>query len=154
MNFWNTIFFLIKEKPNVANIFITSGIAIIRDILFLKLLHKNNIPTIIHFHSKTKGEFALKHSRLKIAGKLFDKYTNKIILLTEAHLQDFQTFFNKEKCVVVEKFVNYKEFECDIEKNRNDFLFVGSLNKQKGFYNLLEAIELLKKQMFKFKIIC
>lgn len=144
--------FLLNEKPDVANIFITSGIAIIRDLFFLRLLQKNKIPTIIHFHSKTKGEFALKPRRLKIAGKLFDKYANKIILLSEAHLQHFQTYFNKEQCEVVENFVDYKEFECDIDKKKDAFLFVGRLTKQKGFYNLLEAIVILKKQQFKFKV--
>jgi glycosyltransferase involved in cell wall biosynthesis len=144
--------FLDNEKPDVANIFITSGIAIIRDLFFLRILKKNDVPTIIHFHSKTKGEFALKPKRLKIVGKLFDKYANKIILLSGAHLQYFQKFLNKEKCVVIENFVDYSNFDCDINNKTDEFLFVGRLTKQKGFYNLIEAVEILKNQQFTFKL--
>lgn len=138
--------FIAKEQPDVINIFITSGMSILRDILFLKTMHKFNIPIIIHFHSKTKGEFALTPKRLKWVAKYFNKYASRIILLSEAHYSFFVKYFGKEKCTVVENFVNYSDFENDLKKKNDDFLYVGRLSKEKGFFDLLEAVKDIKEK--------
>lgn len=140
------IIFLAKNQPDVINIFITSGMSILRDILFLKRISKFNIPIIIHFHSKTKGEFALTPLRLKWIGKYFNKYANRIILLSKFHHDFFVKFFGEKKCIVVENFVKYSDFENEIENKNKDFLFVGRLSKEKGFFDLIEAVKFLKKK--------
>lgn len=144
--------FIVKEQPDVINIFITSGMSILRDILFLKTMHKFNIPIIIHFHSKTKGEFALTLKRLKWVAKYFNKYASRIILLSEAHYLFFVKYFGEEKCTVIENFVNYSDFENTIKEKNNDFLFVGRLSKEKGFFDLLEAIKILKEKNISCRI--
>ena len=138
--------FIAKEQPDVINIFITSGMSILRDILFLKTMRKFNIPIIIHFHSKTKGEFALTPKRLKWVAKYFNKYASRIILLSDAHYSFFVKYFGKDKCTVVENFVNYSCFENDLKKKNDDFLYVGRLSKEKGFFDLLEAVKDLKEK--------
>lgn len=144
--------FIEKNKPDVINIFITSGMSILRDILFLKNLSKYNIPIIIHFHSKTEGEFALTPKRLKRVAKYFNKYASRIILLSEYHYSFFTKYFGEEKCVVVENFVNYTDFVNEIKDKNEDFLFVGRLSKEKGFFDLLEAAKKLKKSGMTFQI--
>ncbi|WP_417199528.1 glycosyltransferase family 4 protein [Bizionia sp.] len=142
--------FIAKEQPDVINIFITSGMSILRDILFLKTMHKFNIPIIIHFHSKTKGEFALSPMRLKIVGKYFNKYASKIIVLSDQHYSFFVEYFGVDKCTVIENFVNYSDFENEISIKKEDFLFVGRLSREKGFFDLLEAVKILKQK----KVFC
>jgi glycosyltransferase involved in cell wall biosynthesis len=41
--------------------------------------------------------------------------------------------------------VNYINFENDIQDKNGDFLFVGRLSKEKGFFDLLEAVKALKE---------
>ena len=159
---WNSFFrefrkskaierFIKKVNPNVINIFITSGPAILRDFLFLKTIHKYNIPVVIHFHSKTKGEFALTPFRLKITGYFFKKYAKKIILLSDEHFTFFSHYFGEKRCVVIENFVTYSDYDNDIEKKCSQFLFVGRLTKEKGFLDLLNAAIILKESGIKCK---
>lgn len=137
--------FIRVQKPDIANIFITSGLAIVRDILYLRQLKKNNIPTIIHFHSKINGEFALTPFRLKVVAHFFNSYADRIILLSDYHFSFFSQYFQREKCRVIENFVNYSFFSNSIGDKTNEFLYVGRLTKQKGFFDLLQAVRLLKK---------
>ena len=55
--------FIKKENPIVANIFVTSGYSILRDLYYIYILHKKRVPVIIHFHSKKEGEYALRPFR-------------------------------------------------------------------------------------------
>ncbi len=142
--------FIEEEQPDVINIFITSGMSILRDILFLKKMSKYNIPIIIHFHSKTKGEFALKPKRLRLVSKYFNRFGSRIILLSEQHYSFFVKYFGEEKCEIIENFVRYSDFNNVIQNKNEDFLFVGRLSKEKGFFDLLEAANILKQR----KIYC
>ena len=144
--------FIVINKPDLVHIFITSGYAILRDLIFLKIISNQNIPVVIHFHSKTTGEFALKPKRLTIIGRLFDKYAATIVLLSNEHLLFFNNYFPKHKCIVIENFVDYAAFDCEIIKKNNSFLFVGRLTKQKGFYDLLHAIKIVKQQINNLKV--
>lgn len=138
--------FIKEKRPDVINIFITSGISILRDILFLKKISKYNIPIIIHFHSKTQGEFALTPKRLKIVAKYFNRYASRIVLLSEQHYSFFVKYFGEEKCGIIENFVNYSDFKNEIQNKNEDFLFVGRLSKEKGFFDLLKIIKILKQE--------
>lgn len=141
--------FIETEKPVIANIFVTSGFAILRDIMFLRKLKRFHIPIIIHFHSKTKGEFALTPLRLKVVGKFFNKYADRIILLSDYHFSFFTQYFEEEKCRIIENFVDYSQFSNSISDKVNEFLYVGRLTKQKGFFDLLYAVRLLKSWQIK-----
>lgn len=144
--------FIEKEQPDVINVFVTSGMSILRDLLVLKNLSEYNIPIIVHFHSKTKGEFALTPKRLKWVAKFFNRYATRIILLSEYHYSFFTNYFYREKCVVVENFVRYSDFENNIEDKNKDFLFVGRLSKEKGFFDLLNAVKILKEKNISCRI--
>ncbi len=135
-----------NEKPAVINFFVTSGVAILRELLYLIVMSKYRVPIVIHFHSKTHGEFALKPWRLKIVAWFFNKNSAKIIVLSKHHLVFFEQYFDKEKCVILENFVNYSDYENDVADKNSDFLFVGRLTIEKGFFDLLEAVLLLKKK--------
>jgi glycosyltransferase involved in cell wall biosynthesis len=135
--------FIEDNKPDVINIFITSGTSILRDILFLKKMSKFKIPVIIHFHSKTQGEFSLTPKRLKLVGRYFNRYARRIILLSDQHYNFFIYYFGKEKCVVIENFVNYKDYETfirvaeELTKIRKDVTFVSVGNIHPDFQSMV-----------------
>jgi glycosyltransferase involved in cell wall biosynthesis len=145
-------FFIKKIKPSVSNIFVTSGYSILRDCLLLIVLKSFHIPTIVHFHSKKKNEYALVPYRLKILGRFFNRFTDKIILLSQDHFNHFTKYFPIGKCTIIENFVDYNDFECEIADKNYDFLFIGRLSREKGFFDLLEAVKILKSENFEFTI--
>lgn len=144
--------FLANEQPDLVHIFVTSGKAVIRDTYFLRLIYRKKIPCIVHFHSKKKGEFALKPNRLKYLGKFFNKYAAKIVLLSADHLAYFSHYFPQEKCCVIENFVDYSLFDNNIEEKSRDFLFVGRLSHEKGFFDLMTAVNQLNLKGFSFQL--
>lgn len=144
--------FLKVQQPKVANIFVTSGYSIFRDCIYLIVLKWFRIPTIIHFHSKKQGEFALKTKRLKLLGKFFNHFADKIILLSQDHYTFFTNYFPLAKCFIIENFVTYSNYSCEIKEKGEEFLFVGRLTKEKGFFDLLEAIKILKSEHIQLKI--
>ena len=144
--------FITRHQPDLIHIFITSGYAIVRDILFLKIISTYKIPVVIHFHSKTAGEFALKPALLKIIGRLFNTYAAKIVLLSETHLLFFKKYFPAHKCLIIENFVDYSNYNCEIAQKSNSFLYVGRLTKEKGFYDLLDALLIAKKEIKDIKV--
>ena len=119
--------FIKKHNPVVANVFVTSGHAIIRDLFYLRLLYKNNIPVIVHFHSKTKGEFSLTKKRLKLVAKYFQKYANKIMLLSDTHLDYFTRYFDITQCEVIEKLCRLWEFLKQDRRQNQDLFICGKV---------------------------
>ncbi|WP_431110085.1 glycosyltransferase family 4 protein [Winogradskyella poriferorum] len=144
--------FIKKNQPDVANVFMTSGYSIIRDFFYLRLLNANKIPVVVHFHSKKKGEFALSPRRIKLVGRLLKKYADKIILLSKDHYNYFSKYFDERQCEIIENFVDYNSFNNTIENKTDDFLYVGRLSKEKGFFDLLKASAELNNKGESFKI--
>lgn len=144
----NLFSFLRHERPNVVNVFVTSGPSILRDILFLMIIKAFGFPAIIHFHSKTEGEFALTPRRLRVLSYVFKSFSEKVLVLSDFHLSFFSRYFGIDNCAVLENFVRYKDYSCSIDEKSDRFLYVGRLTKEKGFYDLLEALRILKGQGF------
>lgn len=144
--------FVTKQVPDVANVFVTSGYSIIRDLFYMRCLYRLKVPVVVHFHSKKKGEFALSPRRIKFVGRLFNKYADKIILLSQDHFNYFTQFFREDKCEILENFVDYSHFDNNLDDKTNEFLYVGRLSKEKGFLDLLKACVLLKNKNILFKI--
>ena len=145
-------FFLKLNNPKVANVFVTSGYSILRDCIYLLVLKCFHIPVIIHFHSKKQGEFALSQNKIKYLGRFLGHFADKIILLSQDHYSFFTGYFPEDKCFVIENFVDYRNFVCDIKDKRDEFIYVGRLTKEKGFFDLLEAVKILKAENIHVKI--
>ena len=149
--FISFISFSISNKYKIANIFVTSNIAFVRDVFFilwLKLLRKK---IIIHFHSKKYGEFFLKKNRLKYLS-FFLSRTNKIIVLSQDHFNYFSQYFPVTKMKIIENFIDYHLYECDLSIKLDEFLYVGRLSEKKGFFDLIEAVRILKNSGIFVKI--
>jgi glycosyltransferase involved in cell wall biosynthesis len=157
--FFNKIFFQIKlffkfilfvknDRFQIANLFVTTSFGFIREAIFILILIILKKKIIIHFHSKKSGEYFLSPIRIKILSYFMNK-ADKIIVLSEDHFNYFSKYFNTNNMVVIENFVNYKDYFCEIEEKVDEFLYVGRLSRKKGFFDLLTSISILKKQKLK-----
>jgi len=155
LHFINNIFglltFLKKNRFKVVNVFVTSNIAFIRDSLIIILLWICRKKIIVHFHSKKKGEFFLRPYTLGYVSFIF-RFAKKVVVLSEDHYQYFSNYFDKSKIVVIENFVDYKLYDCEIANKGMEFLYVGRLSQKKGFFDLINAVKIVKGKGFDLKI--
>lgn len=150
--FFRLFRFIWEQRPYVCNIFITSGPSILRDILFLAIIRLFDVPVVVHFHSKTVGEFALKPWRLRFFSTIIRMLSRKILVQSDSHYAFFSKYFGKSKCGILENFVRYQDFSCSIDQKKDRFLFIGRLTKEKGFYDLLSALKILREKDFDIQI--
>ena len=142
----------LRETPfDYANVFVTSGLAILRDILFLLILKIFRVKTVVHFHSKYEGEFALIPWRLKIIGRIISGLTNAVIFISPNHKSFFGRYFPHCSHHVIENFVSVKDFQPPLGSKNNlpRLLFVGRLSKEKGVFDLLHALAEIKNLEFR-----
>ena len=150
-NITGLIQFLIKNKFKTVNVFATSNVAFLRDSTIIVLLWFCNKNIIVHFHSKKKGEFFLKKSTIKYISFIF-KFVEKIVVLSDDHFVHFSQYFNKSKMIVIENFVDYDLYDCNIKEKNKELLYVSRLSEKKGFFDLIEAVRILKKKGMSFRI--
>ena len=137
--------FLNGSKFKVVNVFTTSNTAFIRDSLFIFILWICRKKIIVHFHSKKKGEFFLRPFTIKYTSFIF-RFSKKIIVLSEDHYSYFSQYFENSKMMVIENFVDYSLYDCNIDEKKLEFLYVGRLSEKKGFFDLIEAFKILRNK--------
>lgn len=137
--------FVRQSSFATANLFVTTGIGFIREAFFIMVLKIFGKKLIIHFHSKKKGEFFLSPLRIRILAFFVNK-ADHIVMLSDDHCKYFANYFDKNKMSVIENFVDYANYDCNISDKVTEFLYVGRLSEKKGFFDLLESITQLKKE--------
>lgn len=145
-------YFIFTNRFEIVNIFVTSNLAFIRDAIFIVILKLFRKKIILHFHSKKQGEYFLDKKRIGYMS-FFINMADKIILLSEDHKQYFQQYFDKEKVEIIENFIDYELYKCNISEKVDEFLYVGRLSEKKGFFDLLKAVSILKDKSLKINII-
>jgi len=140
-----------NDSYNIANLFVTTGFGFIREAFFIFVLKLFNKRIIVHLHSKKHGEYFLSKSRIRILAYFLNK-TDKIIVLSDDHYKYFSQYFDKEKMTVIENFVDYEKYSCSMDDKYKEFLYVGRLSEKKGFFDLLDSIEILKNKGLMLKI--
>lgn len=146
------ISFMFTNRFDIANIFVTSNLAFMRDAIFIIILKIFRKKIILHFHSKKQGEYFLEKKRIGYMS-FFINMADKIILLSEDHKQYFQQYFNNEKMEIIENFIDYELYKCNISEKVDEFLYVGRLSEKKGFFDLLKAVSILQDKSLKINVI-
>jgi glycosyltransferase involved in cell wall biosynthesis len=150
-NTFGLIKFLSRNRFKIANVFVTSNIAFLRDSILILILWLCRKKIVVHFHSKKKGEFFLKNFTIRYVALIF-KLSNKIIVLSDDHFDYFAKYFDETKMVVIENFVDYGLYDCKIENKNSEFLYVSRLSEKKGIFDLIEAVKIIKDKGLYLKI--
>jgi len=154
------------RQNNIEAIYINSsiGLALLKDLLVVKGLKKKGIKVFIHIHFSDFDRIFGKSMLLKhIIKKKLKNDVSKIVLLSEELKNRFiKNGFDENGIFVIYNFVDpnlttiTKDFitqKYSTEKKGLKYLFVGSLDKRKGFYDLIDAFKKFGKSNDKL-IIC
>ncbi|GGD80079.1 glycosyltransferase family 4 protein [Planktosalinus lacus] len=151
-NIFGIIGFVFKHKIHVSNVFVVPNISFIREALFIFILKLTSKKLVIHLHAKTEDDFFLSGMKLKLFTKILSLGDVIFVLSENFHKKFYVQYIKPKKLVVLENFIDYKEFENDIEQKTNDFLYVGRLSEKKGFFTLVKALTLHKNAFKGLKV--
>lgn len=133
----------------------TSGLGLIRDSLFVKKIKKlHSGEIILHVRSRITERDKKKH--FNTYKKMFEK--TKVVVLGESLREDVYPFVKKENLEVfpnaIKNEVSEKEFNHIIqERNKSNsfnLLFLSNMNKEKGWFKVLESCAILKSKNIPF----
>jgi glycosyltransferase involved in cell wall biosynthesis len=146
-NIFQLIKFVSKNKIDVSNVFVVPNISFIREMFFIFILKLTTKKLVIHLHAKTEGDYFLEGFKLKIFTKVISLGDVVFVLSEKFHKRFYAKYINSEKLIVLENFIDYKEFENHIEDKNGGFLYVGRLSEKKGFKTLVEAVVEASKKL-------
>lgn len=139
----------IRKKVALAHIHMSEGGSCWRTRVILQICSLFNVPAIVHSHGGRIQEYyhALAEKGRKKFGDAMKK-ANKIIVLTDGHIPFWRNIVPENKIVVVPNSVK-RPNNLDKRYFKNgklNVLFLGFLSKEKGIYDLINAIELIKNE--------
>lgn len=140
------------------------GISLLKDLLTLKKKYKKKYQVFLHIHFADFDSIFTKRGIIKrtILSNLRKKVTNIISLSTNLKEKLVSIGFSEYKIDVLYNYFNPNLAETttnDIENKYSKrkecftFLFVGSLDKRKGFYDLINAFNQIEQKNVRL-IIC
>ncbi|ARN74098.1 hypothetical protein BST96_08160 [Oceanicoccus sagamiensis] len=137
--------FVFSSKSKVFNIYVTSNLAFIRDIFFIIVARAMGKKIVAHLHSKTSGELFLSGFLLKLMGRILG-LCHTVIVLSDYHKAFFERHIKGTSLVVLENFVFVDDLKPEKKRTELEFLYIGRLTRKKGFYDLLDAMDILHRQ--------
>tara|TARA_R100000988_G_C3999170_1_gene167766 strand:+ start:103 stop:1176 length:1074 start_codon:yes stop_codon:yes gene_type:complete len=146
-NIFQLIRFIAKNRIDVSNVFVVPNISFLREMIFICILKLTTKKLVVHLHAKTEGDYFLSGFKLKIFTKVVGLGDIIFVLSEKFHKQFYSQFIDEKKLIVLENFVNYRNFDTNISDKTNDFLYVGRLSEKKGFLDLVEAVILIKDEV-------
>ncbi len=149
-------FLIIFKKYDLFHIHAASFGSTFRKRIYLKTLKKLNKKAIIHIHGAKYMEF-YKGLNQKKKKKVVDFFNmaDLVLALSEDWKDKFQTVMNVKNCEVLNNGIDLNMFtkaNCDISKNKDNFIFLGRLGERKGAYDLVNAVAIAVKKNPKIKV--
>ena len=146
-------FFVVKKKlkkiikiENPDSIYINSsfGLGLLKDLLTIKKY--KTIKVFLHIHFADINKILTNKSFIrKIIKKQLIKKIDHIVLLSKKTKDEFlMNGFEESKLHVLYNYVNPSVKHIDYKKNGLTCLFLGSIDKRKGFYDLINAFKKIK----------
>jgi glycosyltransferase involved in cell wall biosynthesis len=121
-------------------------------LLFAKLLNKE---IIVHIHGNYlwKEYESLNGIKKKIFHKILSM-SDKGIVLSKSLKKNLTPFLIEEKIYILENFVEDFLFENPTEKkfNKVKIIYLSNLMKEKGIFDLLEALKILQEKNIEFEV--
>lgn len=127
-----------------------------RKTLYVKMIKRWNKRVIIHIHG---GGFIDFFTNLDVARqskiKTILQRADTVIALSSEWQAKYQQILGISNCSVIENGIDteiYKNAACNNDDFINDFLLLGRMTKNKGTYDLIEAVDRIKNAYPKIKV--
>lgn len=149
-------FKIIIKKYDIIHIHVASRRSTYRKIKYIKIAKKYNKKIILHIHGGGFKKFFEEECNQNQKNWIKENINKceKIIVLSDEWKEYFSKLTSTEKLEVIYNGVNVPKIKRR-EINNNRILFLGRINKNKGIYDALECMNLLKKNNVDFEfIIC
>lgn len=136
----------IYHKYDIFHIHMASYTSTFRKGYYIRFLKRHGKKVLLHVHGGEYLKFykGLSEKKRKIVDDIW-KQSDLIIALSEEWKLQFEKIFGLQNIVVLNNGINLEEYLtalCPIEKYRNSFLMLGRLEKEKGIYDLIEAMNI------------
>ena len=138
---------LISFRPDVVYIASCYDWSYLRDVVLMLTARLFGAKVVCHFHGRRSGPLfgdppAIGRFLMRCTACSF----NKIVFLSEGLKGSLLPIFGPGKAEVIPNFVDVREFRtADIsDAQEARIVFIGRLSKDKGIFELLEAIALLR----------
>lgn len=159
---YNTITDSIKENnPDILYYHSSVRYALLKDLLILRNAKINTkIKTVIHIHFADYEKIMTGNSLIdKLILSILKKYVDVIVFLSKTTMNSFVKHgIDRKKCTVIYNFNTLTLKESDISNsNQNEdktirLLFVGTIGKRKGFFDLVKALERVDKNKYELHV--
>lgn len=148
-SWFNLLFELIKEKPNLCYFALTAtSNAFYKDVTLVFLLKLFRVKTVFHLHNK-----GIKKNETNKINNFLYRYVfknNSVILLSNYLYDDIKTFVPKSRVYIchngVEDVINNDILVHDEKLESIKILFLSNLIESKGVFVLIEACGILQKE--------
>ena len=145
------ISFLFRTKSKIVNIFVTSNASFLRELIFIVVAAILRKKIVVHLHSKIEGELFLRKYLINIFGITLC-IANKVLVLSELHFSYFSNYIKESKLEILENFVYIDRYRSARKREGLNILYVGRTTKEKGIYDLIDAVCLMKCRISDMKI--
>lgn len=150
--------FLFKYKQyDLFHIHVASYGSTFRKKRYLSRIKKKDKKAIVHIHGASYLVFYDGLSQKKKKQVVdFLQSADMVIALSDDWKKRFEKVFGITNVYSLNNGIDTEEFEkaeCDVEKNKNTFAFMGRLGERKGAYDLVNAVELAVKDNSDIKVI-
>lgn len=135
------------KKYDIVHIHMASRRSTYRKIKYIQIAKKYNKKVILHIHgggfSKFYDEECNDRQKEYIKNNL--NKADKIIVLSEEWKKYFTKLIKENKLEILYNGVKVPE-EYDKDLSNKNILFLGRINEQKGIYDLIKAIKIIKEK--------
>ena len=149
-------FLKIYKKYDIFHIHMASYGSTFRKGYYVRFLKKHNKKVVLHIHS---GAYLCFYNELtdnkKVIVQNIWNICDVVIVLSDKWKERFEPIFPNAKIEVVKNGIDVDKFNNTINKssvNKMNFLFLAKICKEKGIYDLLNAINELSIKYPKIKL--
>ncbi|MBO5107820.1 MAG: glycosyltransferase family 4 protein [Bacteroidales bacterium] len=136
------LFVLIFNDVDIVHIHSASNNSFKRKSLFIRISKCFNVKIIVHMHGGSFKDFYKKNK--KLVQNCLGNENVSIIALTESWKNFFESEFNAHKVWTLPNPISRPEAFHVSCNDKLTFLFVGRISKEKGCYDLVNAISEIK----------
>lgn len=144
------VFCLTKSHYDIYHIHMASRGSTFRKGFYVRMAKKWGKKVIVHIHGAQYMEFfsELSPTKKEKVIKIL-RSADMVIALSASWKEKFEKVFGLINCVSLPNGINTDKFVdaiCNMDENRNSFLFLGRIGERKGIYDLIDAVEIALKR--------